>query len=356
MQTGTISFCDKQSLNIKSNDTKKVFNDKLNDYGIKILQKHFEKFDDNSFNKLKINPYIASLKSNGNPYLMFLTRFNDTDMCLMIDKKIQQGYFLPRMIIDNVCFNSSLFDDTIFEGEMIKTNTDEWIFMMNDIRALEGKSLDNVNILKRIQLINGIVTNKYKPLPDQKFHIQVKKYFKVDEIDELMSLKDTLDYTSRGVIFKPMFPKFRDILFNFDDSLISNTRKIKFSEDNKFIDNIDNNNITNISKNNITNISKNIKSNSNNNVKDTELNTSTSTSTSTSIINNKVLLVEKTDKPDVYNLYDDAKHIGIACVPTLKVSKFLRQTFENVNLMEKVKMDCEYNGTFTNKWIPISKV
>lgn len=350
MQTGTISFCDKQSLNIKSNDTKKVFNDKLNDYGIKILQKHFERFDDNSFNKLKSNPYIASLKSNGNPYIMFLTRFNETDICLMIDKKIQQGYFLPRMIIDNVCFNSRLFDDTIFEGEMIKTNSGEWIFMMNDIRALEGKNLDNMNILKRIQLINGIVTNKYKPLPDQKFHVQVKKYFKVDEIDELMSLKETLDYTSRGVIFKPMFPKFRDILFNFDDSLISNTRKIKFSEENKFIDNIDNNNNNiNSNSNMIHTVNTNMNANTNINVKDTE------PDTSTSIINNKVFSVEKTDKPDVYNLYDDSKHIGIACVPTLKVSKFLRQTFENVNLMEKVKMDCEYNGNFTNKWIPISK-
>lgn len=348
MQTGTISFCDKQSLNIKSNDTKKVFNDKLNDYGIQILQKHFERFGENSFNKLNTNPYIASLKSNGNPYIMFLTRFNNTDICLMIDKKIQQGYFLPRMIIDNVCFDSKLFDDTILEGEMIKTNTGDWIFMINDIRALEGKNLDNLNILKRIQIINNIVTSKYRSIPDQKFHVQVKKYFKVDCIDDLMSLKDTLDYTSRGVIFKPMFPKFRDILFNFDDSLISNTRKIKFSEENKFLDNTldhHNNNNTNHNNNNHTNTTNNTTTNA----------TAKNVDQDATIVNNKVLSVEKTDKPDVYNLYDDSKHIGIACVPTMKVSKFLRQTFANVNLMEKVKMDCEYNSTFTNKWMPISK-
>jgi len=342
MQTGTISFCDKQSLNIKSNDTKKVFNDKLNNYGIKILQKHFERFDENSLSKLKNNPYIAALKSNGNPYIMFLTKFNETDICLMIDKKIQQGYFLPRMIIDNVSFDSSLFEDTIFEGEMIKSNDGEWIYMMNDIRAHRGKNQDNINVLKRLQLINDILDTKYNPIPDQKFHVQVKRYFKINEIDELNHFKSKLGYTSRGIVFKPMFPKFRDILFNFDDSLINNTRKIKFSEENKFIDKSYTHEPKKVVDNHYT---------------DDVINKQTLQDHSehkTSCFNNKVLLVEKTDKPDVYNLYEDNKNIGMACVPTLKVSKFLRQTFENVNLMEKVKMECEYNDGFSNKWIPIA--
>ena len=78
MQTGTISFCDKQSLNIKSNDTKKVFNDKLNDYGIKILQKHFEKFDDNSFNNNKF---------------IFYTVRNNNDECSKICKNTHGEYW-----------------------------------------------------------------------------------------------------------------------------------------------------------------------------------------------------------------------------------------------------------------------
>ncbi len=93
MQTGSISFCEKQALNIKSNDTKNLFNDKLIHYNVKILQKHFERFNEDTFTKLKNNPYVASLKSNGNPYLLFLTTFQNADVCIMIDKKIQQGYF-----------------------------------------------------------------------------------------------------------------------------------------------------------------------------------------------------------------------------------------------------------------------
>lgn len=345
MQTGTISFCDKQSLNIKSNDTKKLFNDKLMKYDVKILQKHFERFGNDTINKLKRNPYVASLKSNGNPYLLFLTKFHNTDICIMIDKKIQQGYFLPRMIIDRLCFDSTLFTDTLFEGEMIKSNSkDKWIFMINDILAIEGVKQDNVNFIKRYNKIHEIVSTKYHPLPGQKFSIQIKKYFKVNDIDDLLSFKDTLEYSSRGIIFKPMFLKFRDILYNFDDSLIDNKKKIKYSEDNKFIESIDNT----FKNTNTTNTTSAInlayihekKSNGDN---------------INQVITNRVLEVEKTDKPDVFNLYDDdKKHIGIACIPTLKTSKLMHSAFKNATLVEKIKFECKYTDKFANKWIPIA--
>lgn len=339
MQTGTISFCDKQSLNIKSNDTKKHFNDKLLNYNVKILQKHFERFGNETFNKLKRNPYIASLKSNGNPYLLFLTKFHNTDICIMIDKKIQQGYFLPRMIIDRLCFDTSLFADTLFEGEMIKSD-EQWIFMINDILAIEGVKQDNVNFIKRYSKIHEIINTKYHPLPQQKFNIQIKKYFKLNDIDQLMHFKDKLDYTTRGIIFKPMFLKFRDILFNFDDSLIDNKRKVKYSENNKFIETL-----PSITMNNINNI---------NNVIGKE-SKSDNTSTDAKVITNRILEIEKTEKPDVFNLYDDnKKHIGIACIPTLKTSKLLRNAFKTTNLTEKIKFECEYTDKFSNKWIPIT--
>ena len=341
MQTGTISFCDKQSLNIKSNDTKKYFNDKLLKYNVKILQKHFEKFGNETFNKLKTNPYIASLKSNGNPYLLFLTKFHNTDICIMIDKKIQQGYFLPRMIIDRLCFDTSLFTDTLFEGEMIKSK-EEWIFMINDVLAIEGLKQDNVNLIKRYNKIHEIINTKYYPLPQQKFNIQIKKYFKLNDIDELIDFKNKLDYTTRGIIFKPMFLKFKDILFNFDDSLIDNKRKVKYSENNKFIECINDTNRLNNMNNNMENTN-----NKDSNTFDI--------TTDSRIITNRILEVEKTEKPDVFNLYDDRKkHIGIACIPTLKTSKLLRNAFEMTNLNEKIKFECEYTDKFTNKWIPIA--
>ena len=347
MQTGTISFCDQNSLNIKSNDTKKYFNDKLLKYGVKVLQKHFERFDTKvSISKLKSNPYLVSLKSNGNPYLLFLTKFNGNDITLMIDKKIQQGYFLPRMIIDRLCFNHNLFTDTLLDGEMIKCG-DNWTYVVNDIYVHEGKKLESFNCMKRLQLVHSILENEYFPIPFQKYNIQVKKYFKLSDLEETMQFKELLPYPTRGLIFKPMFIRFRDILYNFDDSLIDNTKRVKYSEANKFIEDV------NIDINNIS--------------ADKQVD---KTVVGSSIINSlelreadvgedeQLFKVESTEKPDVYRLYTaaDNKPAGFACIRTLKTSKLLRDAFKNTNLTEKLTFRCKYTSDFANKWMPVEMI
>lgn len=207
--------------------------------------------------------------------------------------------------------------------------------MINDVLAIEGVKQDNVNFIKRYNKIHEIINNKYHPLPQQKFNIQIKRYFKLNDIEQLMNFKNQLNYTTRGIILKPMFLKFRDILFNFDDSLIDNKRKVKYSENNKFIESISTNN-------NLKNLCTSKES------------TNVDITTNTKVIANKILEIEKTEKPDVFNLYDDSKkHIGIACISTLKTSKLLHNAFKTTKLTEKIKFECEYTDKFSNKWIPV---
>lgn len=350
MQTGTISFCDRNSLNIKSNDTKKYFNDKLLKYGVKVLQKHFERFDTKvSISKLKSNPYLVSLKSNGNPYLLFLTKFNGNDITLMIDKKVQQGYFLPRMIIDRLCFKHNLFTDTLLDGEMIKCG-DHWTYAVNDIYVHEGKKLESFNCMKRLQLVHSILENEYFPIPFQKYNIQVKKYFKLTELEEAVQFKELLPYTTRGLIFKPMFIRFRDILHNFDDSLIDNTKRVKYSEANRFIEDV---NIDNIDINTIS-VDKAV---------DEPVVEASSTvnlqerNAADVAADEQLFKVERTEKPDVYRLYTtDNKPSGFACVRTLKTSKLLRAAFKDTNLTEKLNFRCKYTSDFANKWMPVEMI
>ena len=222
MQTGTISFCDNHALNIKSNTIKTNILELLEkEYGIKILSKHYDKFDgEKTISKLRQNPYLVSLKSNGNPYFMYCTKYNNVNMTMLIDKKIQHGYFLPRIIIVRKGFDSSIYSNTLFEGEMIKTSDKEWVYVVNDILVYKKNRLTSMNILKRLNLINDILENMYKRYPQDIFHIQIKKYVKCSELEsKLLLMRDGLNYTNRGLLFKPMFTKFRDILLNFDDSL-----------------------------------------------------------------------------------------------------------------------------------------
>ena len=140
MQTGYISFCDSIAFNIKSDKIKKKILDDINNISsIKIIQKHFDVLNKNHFQKLNDIPHLVSLKTNGNPYLLYLTKYNFINLSIFIDKKIQPGYFLPRMIITYFQFDEELYNNTLFEGEMIKDKDGNWIFIINDLYIHKNK-------------------------------------------------------------------------------------------------------------------------------------------------------------------------------------------------------------------------
>lgn len=311
MQTGNISFCGKYALNIKSEIVKKQILQALeNQYNIVILRKHFEIFNENiSIDKMTRSPYMYCLKSNGNPYLMFLTRINNINTCILIDKKIQQGYFLPRMIVVHMMFNDECFENTLLDGEMVKDANNKWVFLINDIYVNCGRYLGDVNLIKRHNLIYEFLQNKFKPCVDL-FYMQVKKLFTMDQLDYVVDIfKDKLNYTSRGLLFKPMFFKFKDILLNFDNNLVKQPHKSKCSKNNQFIE---------------------------------------------EPITNNEFVVKKTNTPDVYDLFNRRTNVfvGHACVNTLSVSKHLSELFKNASIQTSFTMRCVYNDKF-KKWTPL---
>lgn len=311
MHTGNISFCDKIALNVKSEEFKKQILSELEEkYGLKILNKHFETFkDDVSISRMQKSPYMFCLKSNGNPYFMYLTQINNINTCIMIDKKIQQGYFLPRMLIVHQMFDDSLFLNTLFEGEMIKDKSNTWIYCINDMLVYQGTHLSDSNLIKRHNLIYNLLDSMYEP-NDMFFHIQVKKLFTISELDyAIQEFQHKLNYTTRGILFKPLFIKFRDILLNFDDTLIKQNTKQKLASKNEF--------------------------------------------TAKEHIEKRVFHIKNTQTPDIYQLYDKGDYIGNACVNSLAVSKFLYNLFKNSTLQDSYKVECTYHTSF-QKWIPVS--
>tara|TARA_B100001109_G_scaffold201801_1_gene168522 strand:+ start:537 stop:1646 length:1110 start_codon:yes stop_codon:yes gene_type:complete len=369
MQIGYISFCDKTAFNIKTQNVKEqILKDIFNISQIKIIQKHFEILNQNHFKKLNDNPHLISLKSNGNPYLLYLTKYNFINTCIFIDKKVQSGYFLPRMIISRFNFSDELFDNTLIEGEMIKNDNKKWIFLINDIYIYKNISLQNKNILKRLEVLNKIFSN-FKNDIDDVCLFQINKYFKYDKFNYLVNnYKNSLNYTCRGIYFKPLFYKFKNILFNFDDNLIRKVHKIKYQKQNEFI--------TNNIPNSQTNSQNKLATTSNN----YSINKTPDLTYTNDNINNKDLkefYIENTDLPDVYNLYyinqsntidnsiDNSiikksssligKFFDIAYIPNIKSSKFIRELFINKPLNTKIIVECILNKNF-NKWTPIKVV
>lgn len=354
MHVGEISFCDRIAYNIKSEDTKRYVLDKLDrHYNLKIIHKHYDKYMDANLPTLQTNPHMVCLRSNGNPYFLYLMKYNFIQYCVFIDKKIQQGYYLPRMIITHVMFNSSLFEDTVFDGEMVKTSDGSWHFIINDMIVCEGKLLNNTNLPRRINMLYEILASSYKYDTYDLFRISVKTYFKYNELRLIMEHIPKLPYTCRGLYFKPLFLRFKNILYNFDENLIKKVERVKYKNVKSFIllnDKLDDNHANAIQPPN------------------KEFEATKQEYVPSSTINNKsmtppiavpghhqynVFMVRKTHTPDVYEIYDkEKKQIGIACIPCLKLSKMMRELTKDMNMIDMTSVKFEFSTKF-NKWMPL---
>ena len=340
MHTGIISFADRIAFNIKSNDFKDIILNKLYQlYGLKIIQKHYYLLNDNSAEYIKNNKYLCCLRSNGNPYYIFFTKYNDIPIIYFIDKKIHPNYQKPRIILVKGLFDISLFNNTLLDGEMIKTFDKKWVMVFNDIISYKGEHLKNIDLSNRLKIIYNLLENDYTR--DDVIDVctyKVKVYYNLhkDSIDNLLELSKKLDYTSRGIYLWNFKSNLKPILFNFnEESIKSVIREVKDETNFKVLNN--NDFIESKNSKNDNNIIEN---------KTIEL-----------LENEKILWINKTSEADVYNLFlkenvQNEKSIGIANVSTLTTSKLLRITFKNTNASTLLKFKCKYNENF-KKWTPI---
>jgi len=342
MHTGIISFADRVAYNIKSNNVKdEILNNIFSLYGIRIIQKHYFKLDENNVKYINKIPHLICLRTNGNPYYLFLTKNNEIPTIYFIDKKIHPGYEKPRIILSRGMFDISLFNNTLIDGEMVKTNNNKWIFIMNDIIGYQGNKLDKKTLPDRLKIIYELLATKYTPddICDVcDFKIKNYYYPSKNSISDLIELSKKLNYTCRGIYFWSYNFQHKPKLYNFDENIIISVhRKSKDITEFKEL----NDNTIPINYNSII---------------------STSNISLPEISNNsdKILWITKTDDADVYNLYDNeniiiSSKIGIAFIPNLQMSKIMRLAFKEKNASYSIKYKCIFNETF-NKWQPIEVV
>jgi len=343
MQVGEISFCGRIGFNINSDEVKRsILEDLERSYGIKIIAKHYDKFDEKkSVVLLQKNPHIVCLRSNGNPYFLHLVKYNFTQYCIFIDKKIQQGYYFPRMIVTRISFDDSLFEDggTLLEGEMIRGN-DGWYFGIVDMIVHQGKHLIETNLPKRLNFIYKLLQTKFQRDETDVCRFFVKKYFSYNQYESIKTHIHKLPFTTRGLIFRPLFMRFKDTLLNFDESLIVKVERKKVG---KFVENVNHLKMAvPVHKSSVVEPPKEI----NQVLLPKEPSVSAETPTQ--------MLAQKTNSPDVYVLYDikTNEEVGTACIQSMTLSKKMRDLFANKNSIDKVSVCCVYSTRF-NKWMPV---
>lgn len=343
MHTGVISFCNRISFNIKSSEIKDVILNDLNSkFAIKILQKHWHRLDEHNKEHLQRAPHFMMLRSNGNPYYMYLTRYEDVNQIMFIDKKVQPGYEKPRIILVRGRFSDELFEDTLLEGEMVKDERNQWIFLINDVIGYRGKYLEHEPFPKRLSRAYDIFKSMYRAdsLMDVcQFHIKrvypaVQKHWK-----DILELNQGLPYTNRGIYMWPFLLKYKPKLMNFDDSLIKMvTRKVK--DDPTFRESLP---CISPSPQETPSTPKAVSV------------SSSAVDLSKMDCNQRVMYLRKTENPDVYNIFEfenASDKIGLAHIPTLQVSKKLRYIFKDLTVATTLPFICSYEQNF-QKWIPM---
>lgn len=333
-----IGFCDKVVHNIVNDDLKQQIMERLEKYyTIDVLSKrniYFnqqqasrmnmvqdkskveiaccpQKFTSEKIGILKNNPHLYCLSGNGNNYLLFITRNlgNFMHMCIFVDRKIHPGYTYPRMVVVNLMFQESLYEDTCIEGEMIHSHTPgekrKWTFHTSDILVHRGFILSDVNLPRRISILYNILQKQLQHnsllVP---FQVTAKQYFKYTEHNELMTyVRDECPFEVRGIVAKPLFLKFVPILIP-------------------------------ISKKQL---------------KGTSVGDKTSVDAA---MPRKQFVVTRSHHPDVYFLTQAGKMDTLqACIPSLKVSKYMSSLFSKEG-HDNVLVNCYYDSSKFNKWIP----
>lgn len=319
-KTNKISFCRTHADNVmEAPDKEQIINILKDKYSINFKSNRAMILSSKSLNFLR-NPHLISVKTSGTNYFLFLTRINTINCAFFIDRKIKQGYSLPRIVSVKYSFDNSVFNDTLLDGELVKDTNDNWMFLISDIIVSEGNRIDNKNIITRFNTLYSILSNKYTV--DKYMDICpliVKRLFSYSEYDKLVTqFIPSMTYGIRGLYFNTMNPKHSNQLFLYPKS------KSRMSPTSGIKDKI-------------------------------TIKTEKIGSQAQTLDKIKVFEIRTTIQPEIYDLYciDSGKFVkyDTARISTLKVSKLIRKLF---NENQIVYVSCKFNSKF-NKWEPFAE-
>lgn len=211
--TKEISFCSGVAQNVVDVDFKVYACELLKAHGCNVLARHYIRSDDpKAIDALAKAPHFMATRTHGNAYFLLLTRYNDRNMCIFVDKKIQKGYTQPRMICVPLAFNDpSLYDGTVLDGELVRVSP-SWVFLASDVMMHAGRRISSdEDFVARLSTMDEVL-DAHAPTLCQPCVLQGKRYFRTGNAAELAEFASSLPYPVRGVVFKPLRPGGKDIL------------------------------------------------------------------------------------------------------------------------------------------------
>lgn len=150
----------------------------------------------------------------GKKYILFLTRMGEKNYSLFISKKTGE------QINGKLTFATSLFKNTLIEGELVKTSQGKWVFLVGDLLVEENNSLMDKSWSERKSCLKELLEKKYRH-DESSSHclLRMKHYLPLSAMrDYTEKVIPALSYRVSGLIFRHKTTYGGDFLYVFPES------------------------------------------------------------------------------------------------------------------------------------------
>lgn len=184
MDCYTIDYCASSAYLIRNNRQKSdILNSIEKQYNIAPIHWNKIPYNDRLLSSLQKDEFLISLISGGGRYLLWLTRFNGWPVSILIQRKMDDGFQFPTMIVLQLCLKDiRYFDNSLFEVNVIRNKNNSWMIQLSDVFVLKGKPFRR-DLLSKIEEMFLFISNNVI-IVEYNISWCVKKYFTSTEISK----------------------------------------------------------------------------------------------------------------------------------------------------------------------------
>ena len=345
------TFGNKKALQILSNEIKDNIKSNIKNMShLEISSRYYNFLNEKNMHTLKEGDYKVSVNTFGHKYFLFLTKIDDKRYSIFINKKRED------MIYIRFRFEETLYENTLFDGELIKNNKNEWIYVINELILYKGDNvLKTKKASERYNLVKTIFSEQFTrdDIMDV-CKIDIKDTFSLDYLQDFYDVYiKSVPYKISGIYIQNENDHKKNFVYIFPECRSKDEDKNDHKSDGclskistpaspkkRGETNTSNNKVVEQKSEPIEPIKESIKDDIEQRKEPT------------------YFKVKITDLPDVYELYCFNKigkeiRYGYAGVPNLETSQLLSNLFkEEKDKQLGIIMKCEYSQQFS-KWIPI---
>ena len=192
---------------LKCDDDKaRIVRDLCESFGVHVLRRAHERYHAGLAGMLRRKGrFMAALQPVGVGCYLFMTRVNFAGVCIVVEKRVQAGHFHPRMALVRLTFDDAVFDDTVIEGDVMRTPGGKHVFLASDMAADCGAALGRAFLGERLERLRRVLTRHHRPDDHDVFTLAPAAHIPVEALRTVFA--SGTGYPCCAVSFKPVDPR-----------------------------------------------------------------------------------------------------------------------------------------------------